>query len=364
MYKNNILIIGNGFDLAHKLPTKYINFLDFMLYIEQVKNNRNDPKLEYIKNILNSVDFNIEKSEEIYLKSKKNIWINYFKKIREVKKEKLGENWIDLELEISNVIKSLDLLKYINEENIDRKDKDIKMYDNKYCDTYYDFFTLYANDYNLINNFKYQDAKKVIESINKDLIDFIELFEIYLSDVIEKIEINERLIDLKDIEFCKILSFNYTNTFNRIYDKNNNCDYDYIHGKVNNSKNNLILGIDEYLDEDKKNIKLDFIMFKKYFQRIYKKSVCKYKEWIDTTKKVNYEIYDLYIYGHSLDITDKDILCDLILSERIKQITIFYLDDYDYAQKIANMIRLIGQDELIKRLYGLNKNIIFKEISK
>ena len=25
----NILIIGNGFDLAHDLPTKYENFLDF-----------------------------------------------------------------------------------------------------------------------------------------------------------------------------------------------------------------------------------------------------------------------------------------------------------------------------------------------
>lgn len=25
----NILVIGNGFDLAHKLPTKYGNFLEF-----------------------------------------------------------------------------------------------------------------------------------------------------------------------------------------------------------------------------------------------------------------------------------------------------------------------------------------------
>ena len=26
----NILVIGNGFDLAHGLPTKYTDFLDFM----------------------------------------------------------------------------------------------------------------------------------------------------------------------------------------------------------------------------------------------------------------------------------------------------------------------------------------------
>ncbi len=27
----NILLIGNGFDLAHDLPTKYTDFLDFVV---------------------------------------------------------------------------------------------------------------------------------------------------------------------------------------------------------------------------------------------------------------------------------------------------------------------------------------------
>ncbi len=30
----NILILGNGFDLAHKLPTSYVDFLSF---VEQVQ---------------------------------------------------------------------------------------------------------------------------------------------------------------------------------------------------------------------------------------------------------------------------------------------------------------------------------------
>lgn len=34
----NILVIGNGFDLAHGLPTKYGNFLEFVKVIRQVKN--------------------------------------------------------------------------------------------------------------------------------------------------------------------------------------------------------------------------------------------------------------------------------------------------------------------------------------
>lgn len=38
----NILVIGNGFDLAHGLPTKYTDFLKFVEVINQVieiKNN-------------------------------------------------------------------------------------------------------------------------------------------------------------------------------------------------------------------------------------------------------------------------------------------------------------------------------------
>ena len=32
----NILVIGNGFDLAHGLPTKYTDFLKFVEVINQV----------------------------------------------------------------------------------------------------------------------------------------------------------------------------------------------------------------------------------------------------------------------------------------------------------------------------------------
>ena len=32
----NILVIGNGFDLAHGLPTKYGDFLEFVKVIRQI----------------------------------------------------------------------------------------------------------------------------------------------------------------------------------------------------------------------------------------------------------------------------------------------------------------------------------------
>lgn len=51
----NILIIGNGFDLAHKLPTKYSDFLNevqkdskFQKYLQ--KNNRSIKKFNKLMN--------------------------------------------------------------------------------------------------------------------------------------------------------------------------------------------------------------------------------------------------------------------------------------------------------------------------
>lgn len=44
------------------------------------------------------------------------------------------------------------------------------------------------------------------------------------------------------------------------------------------------------------------------------------------------------------------------------QTTIFFYNKSDYAQKIANMVGLIGQDVLLDSVYGINPSIIFKQI--
>ena len=76
----------------------------------------------------------------------------------------------------------------------------------------------------------------------------------------------------------------------------------------------MVLGIDEYLNDDKKDKEVDFIQFKKYFQRIYKKTGCEYKKWVEEIKSRNEKVdkkeswlreelegleTNLYIFGHS-----------------------------------------------------------------
>ena len=56
----------------------------------------------------------------------------------------------------------------------------------------------------------------------------------------------------------------------------------------------------------------------------------------------------LYIFVHSLDITDGYILRDLILNEKVFT-TIYYKDKSTMKKQIVNLIKVIGEDELIKR---------------
>ena len=64
--------------------------------------------------------------------------------------------------------------------------------------------------------------------------------------------------------------------------------------------------------------------------------------------------------GHSLDVTDGDILSDLILNENVFT-TIYYHNKNAMKKQIVNLIKVIGEDELIKRTSETTKTIEFKQ---
>lgn len=138
----NILLIGNGFDLAHGLPTKYGDFFAFCERVKGIYDFSNhislsDYKSKYIDNwdmndyIKNALLDAFEKTnckiistggntchvkvtnkalEELYKHISQNTWLEYFLE----RQSSLGENWIDFETEISRIIPSLDELIIVN----------------------------------------------------------------------------------------------------------------------------------------------------------------------------------------------------------------------------------------------------------
>lgn len=411
----NILVVGNGFDLAHGLPTSYKDFISFVNYVEVFYDSNEEDINIYKKadnfkrlhiDIQNYLVNTLQKNKddklinELINLSSNNIWIKYFNKCIEKNKLK-GENWIDFESEITKVVKSLEYLKKYNDDNLQltpgnrQYPRNFVMYENgkKFINDISSRLvdkSILSNkldlEYIVDSKINYTDlenhffcksnSKKIILELNNELNNLIRCLEIYLDYIVkEKIKISKKLYDIEKIgEIDKLISFNYTSTFKSTYDEKKQTECDYIHGVANKNKiievNNMVLGIDEYLEPENKNIELDFIQFKKYFQRIYKNTGCEYKKWIEEIKEnndilsksiVQNTFYNnIYFYGHSLDITDKDILQELILLPK-SQITIFYYNKKDCVQKISNLVGLIGQDYLTDNMYGYYPKIILKQ---
>lgn len=396
-----ILIIGNGFDLEHGLPTKYGDFLEFIKIINNIfiDNWPIKEKREYIDWMsgLSALDNNLriyflqnnfmdKLQDNTYIKellhlSKDNIWIKYF--FENIEYENKG--WIDFESEISNVIKCFDYMKNYSEYNRKaiawpREREQERVDKQEIVQKIIDYSGFNIEPFELIGS----KIEIIINVLNEHLNNLIRCLEIYLEDCIDKIPVEYIAPDIKSFKPDKVLSFNYTKTHEKYYECNKitagsingriiyEDSYEYIHGKANINRekefNNMILGIDEYLDNNKKDNELDFIGFKKYYQRIYKQTGLEHNKWIKEIQENNY-VNEIYLFGHSLDITDKDILYKLLVESNGEgksntKITIFYHDKKAYAQQIVNLIKIIGQDKLIERVSGAYPTIIFKQKSE
>lgn len=201
-----------------------------------------------------------------------------------------------------------------------------------------------------------------------DLNRLIRCLEIYLSDYI-KIEDCQPLKVIQDLKIDGVISFNYTNTFEVLYERNldKKPEYDYIHGKASLDSNvnecNMVLGIDEYLQGEQRDKDNEFIQFKKFFQRIYKGTGSRYIDWLKNFNMIFEDInnrpdLNIYVYGHSLDFTDADIFKRLILAKHAKTY-IFYHNQTALGSQIANLVKIIGEKKLIRFTDGSKRKIEF-----
>lgn len=398
----NILVIGNGFDLAHGLPTSYPDFLAFCKMLKAVCSTNNNENADVVWRRLN-ISLR-EQSNTILLESKfqelfsqsikegkkyktntlfdemydnidNNFWIEYFGD--NVKYQK--ENWIDFESEISSVIQSLDA--NMKNEN-SRLEDEALVVSNSYVEKFF-HARLSGGVFDFDQSIDIITFKEIRDILYKDLNRLIRAFELYLLEYVKKIKVKMRSPDIGKQVFDHVLSFNYTNTYKEYYG-NSKVLYDYIHGEAKSDNtletNNMVLGIDEYLSTKKRNKQTDFIAFKKYFQRIYKETGNEYQNWVYQIKESGKSIemnfrnsfplqipyskftdrHYVYIFGHSLDVTDKDILRELILNDNVYT-TIYYHNKEVMGQQITNLVKVIGQDELIRRTGGSTKTIEFKK---
>ena len=159
-----------------------------------------------------------------------------------------------------------------------------------------------------------------------------------------------------------VISYNYTNTWQRLYGKNfPDVKPYFIHGKL--GKHNLVLGTGETLSHELESSHTECASFKKFFQRVkYRLGNCYHIT--DDNRNTKWQVI---IYGHSLDPTDKDSLRWLLGEDQnhrfnLSKVIIYYYDEKSYNQQIANTIQIIGKEALINNVRS--GKLIFEPIPK
>jgi len=369
LINTNILVIGNGFDLAHGLPTRYRDFMNYLgaakyLYenkkdwvahpAKNIIENSHNKKLNEINNLLKQnlireYDSNwIQKIPEVLVKifSKENCWYHYFDDLID-KKKIIGINWIDFEAEISNVVKRIEgisLHKPVN-TNISTISHVYHLNQGPSREILINFMT---SNYYYFDN---QEIDNFISHLENDLSDFINALDYYIG-FIDKFDVANRISDIQGVRIDKVISFNYSDTYRRLY-RNDMSDENihFIHGKANrtlgDSASKLVLGTNDTLSDQEKDSNISCVKFKKYFQRIYKRTGNDYKRFLkEADEERSGETIRSYFFGHSLVATDGDVIRRVI--EASDHVVIFYHDDMQHREAITNLVTVLGRDKLIE----------------
>lgn len=348
-----ILVIGNGFDLDHDLPTSYRDFINFCKCVMSIENNISASNINIENFELTSVQ-----KEYICKLLENNSLLNRFKKLLHKNgllncfiEQQDKYNWVDLEKELYKIINEICLveleLKNSNQNKIQISQGHIIN----------DLLRKLGTDILTDGELCIEGLEALRVSLINWLNDFSIALELYISEFINQTFVQGISPNILDFDADKIINFNYTNTYDRIYGGLRwNEDIHYIHGtaigRLTQGNANIILGITSRKEDIYRGV--NYAEFEKYYQRITKKTGVKYKSWLEQKDK---EI-EIAFFGHSLDSSDSDIINDLLYCPNAK-ITIYYHDLKSHKGIVANLIDILGKDELISFVSGKNPKLTF-----
>ena len=323
----NVLIIGNGFDVYHKLETRYIDFVRF------VKSQSE-----------------LDSGGEIESICKTNPFIKHFIDVIDWETEE--DKWIDCEEEIKVIIsvfkKTFDAIqRNDSRETYTGQEQQVIINFSKYFEDIEDvmnFYRYFREEYE--RDFRKFEKKKLLSNIKSDLDDVITVLEYYLKDVCEEANITKKSSQLLKTKFDFVVNFNYTDTY-KLYDIEEENAF-YIHGKLGKNPNNMVLGFSSKDEEQFRVEKSDVIYFEKYFQRIQKKLGVLDEERFLTFVNIGERKRGAttHFFGHSMSVSDGDII-ERIIEKLSDYVIIYYYDQVDYEEKVASLIEILGKERML-----------------
>ena len=376
---DTILILGNGFDIAMGRKTKYADFIEFE---KQLFSNPDEELLEFLK------DKNIRIEEY-----KDNLYLKFIHE----NKDRLGENWSNLEIMISQLA---DAIKYFKENNevlfkVATTGRDWLLEEDLLQEKNYRSKLYIANMFfSLFHEKGWSSLEREVslDKLNNEFIkqlDFlIELLEIYLSYLDSQdfkdsnFQVKPTALDgIPNLKNSYVLNFNYTNTSGHLFGTPEENTH-FIHGQINlgrpiNQINTMVFGVEDKEDD----VNSDLIPYQKYYQRVVKETGNQFEIFFNTnyftvkrnipgigTNTNKYKVSkNIIIFGHSVDPLDKEIFQKCFeLAENGKYIYRFIFTYFDEPAKrsiIKNLAIILGKEKLIE-LTGKQKIVFIKSDDK
>lgn len=402
---NKLLLVGNGFDLAHGLPTSYTDFLNNFwttLHLNIKKDHikqiiENDESylgfINYNGNTITSFESLIENLEGYckeynYIFYKKDLTANhnyttifkikneFFKKINQ---KKSIQNWVDIEneyyLELKKIAKMPKLNIHKSDEDYlkEKKEKVIRL--NSEFENVKKLLIKYLRE----NILKKVDIEKIDDRAN-----FLEMYKIFKpnsslnnnkwddfefsfpsdQEHIQRIYKEEQL---KDNIFCHsyILDFNYTGSSWMYYWETEgsfdmeNSNVNAIHGEIDSENFKPVFGFGDEIDEDYKLIeKLDdneYLRFFKSFQYFQNKCYDGILKFIDSEK------FQVCILGHSCGLSDRVLLNTIFEHENCRSIKVYYHQKNNDTDNYLDIVKNISRH--FKDKQSMRRKVVNKEKS-
>lgn len=388
---NRVFIIGNGFDLAHGLPTSYNHFInDFWSNLKDDYKKQINSELLHIDDsykgffdftkptkcfndfIQNIKDYANEREcrfdeKKIRLKKSRDQFKFVFEFKNElfltINKNQSIDNWVDIEnlyySELKKIVKSKSLDVTESDESWARKSRKRVAILNKEFKQIEDLLKSYLTKIIDKYNFESKDDEwmsfyqlfKPISLFNNESKLLEEFMDSEDKDSIKLLFDEEKKSNDKTRTTSYFLSFNYTPTLYKYVDSLKRDNYDIrlnqIHGKV---EGDIVFGFGDESDVDYHLIEdindNEYLNFFKSFKYLENKNYNNFLNFIDS------EPFQLIIMGHSLGLSDRVLLKTIFENENCKSIKAYYHQgnyDDNFRDIIQNMSRHFSDKSLMRK---------------
>lgn len=402
---NKLVIVGNGFDLAHGLPTSYRHFINsfwenlkqnfeneftqnlvytnpnyfkavsgeyknFKEFLENLKAYAEEYGYRYEENTFECYtdnsrfhpifQFKNDLFKKINIKSIKN-WVDieneYYLELKRISKDERGETAKNLSVKLNaefDSIKSLlnEYLKFKVENSFDLLNGRILHFD--YLTKIFEIRPRYLTET--------RDRENFLKEFSKE--DHYELID--LDDKISEADKNGTLHKIlgsgQVIYQTVFLNFNYTNSLLKYIEILNSTSYGYhlkaseiaIHGKLDD----MNFGFGDEMDNDYKLIEdlneNEFLKNLKSFKYLQNSNYKDLLDYIDSDK------FQVYIMGHSCGLSDRTLLNTIFEHDNCRSIKVFYHQREDGTDNFTEIIQNISRhfnDKKMMRAKVVNKSL-------